>query len=359
MYDMIQLTTDSSDALRSAADSSGYTGLIGQLPDSVAQVFRSLSIDPTDVQSLLDLSPHAVFDLLFDMFRVHWQTTLQTCLQLCGVLLLTAVGAALLQGKNNYPQMLTTIGGAAQMTLLYQGVSGVIHDGAAAIAACAAFEKSCLPVLAVLLTVSGRPTAALSMQGAALIAAQVLESFAADGVIPLIATLGAAGAVGAVLNEQRILQLAAEGRKLVLRLFALAASLFSAFLSLKAVIASSVDGLAVRGVKLAGSFLPVVGSAVGEAYATAIGAFTVLKNTTGIVLIAALFFLCLPVVIRLTVWIAALRLAGWFGVLIDGAGKELPQITADLMSTFVAVILLSCVVCTVSAGLTVLIGGGV
>ena len=358
MVDMTATTEDAATLLQSAAEATGYAGLLSRLPDEAAQAFRILLIDPMEVRSIVELSPRAVLDLLRSTFQAQWHTPVRVCLQLCGALLLTAVCAALLQGKHNAAQTMTFLGGSIQLVLLLQGVSGILRDGAAAIAACAAFEKASVPVLAVLLTLSGRPTAALSLQGAAFSAAQALESFSAEAVVPLAASLSAAGAVGALVNDPRIRQLAEEGRKLLLRLFAAAAGLFSAFLSLKAVIASSVDGLAVRGVKLAGSFLPVVGSAVGEAYATAIGAFALLKNTAGVVLILALLALCLPVLIRLIVWIAALRLTGYFGLLIDAAGRELPQVMAELLSAWIAVISMSCIVCIVTAGLTVMLGGG-
>ena len=357
---MVEFTSQIEDPaalLSAASDSAGFSAWIARLPDAAVEAFRALSIDPTNAQSLADVSPRAVLGLLYDMFQVQWQTPLRTCLQICGAMLLTATCAALLQKRNAPEQMLAMIGGALQLTLLYGGVAGILRDGAGAIAACAAFEKASIPVLAVLLTLSGRPTAALSLQGAAFTAAQLLEGFAAEAVIPLASSLGAAGIIGALLNDPRIALLATEGRKLLLRLFAAAASLFAGFLSLKAVIASSVDGLAVRGVKLAGSFLPVVGSAVGEAYAAAIGAFSLLKNTAGVVLIASLLFLCLPVLLRLAIWIAALRIAGCFGLLIDAAGREIAQITADLLSAFLAVIVMSLIVCAVTAGLTVLIGG--
>lgn len=358
MTDMTTITDDASAVLQSAVDSAGYSDLLNQMPEAAAQAFETLSLDPMDPHSFVDLSPGAVFDLLRSMFQVQWQTPLRICLQVCGALLLTAACAAIMQGKSNASRAMTLIGGAVQMVLLIHGVTGILRDGAAAIAACASFEKACIPVLASLLTLCGRPTAALSLQGAAFIAAQVLEGFVAESVVPLAASLCAAGAVGALLEDPRVTQLAAEGRKLLLKLFAGAAGLFSALLSLKAVIASSVDGLAVRGVKLAGSFVPVVGSAVGEAYAAAVGAFGLLKNTAGAALVVALFALCLPVLIRLTVWIAALRGAWAFGLLIDASGKELPRILADLLSTWFAVIFLSFVVCAVTAGLTVLIGGG-
>ena len=279
MVECSAIIEDNASLLSAASESTGYGAWIEQLPQAAEEAFRKLSIDPTDAQSLVDVTPGAVLGLLRDMFQVQWQTPLRTCLQVCGAMLLTAICAALLQRKNQSEQLLTMIGGALQLVLLYGGVAGMLRDGAGAIAACTAFEKASIPVLAVLLTLSGKPAAALSLQGAAFTAAQVLESFAAEAVVPLASALGAAGLIGALFGDPRISMLASDGRKLLLRLFAAAAGLFAGFLSLKAVIASSVDGLAVRGVKLAGSFLPVVGSAVGEAYTAAIGAFALLKNS--------------------------------------------------------------------------------
>lgn len=344
-------------ALQSAADQTGVSSLLSALPPTADEAFQALGLDPMDAQSWLSLSPSSAFQLLRDMFQTQWQTPVRVCLQLCGVLLLTAVCSALLQGRGRAETPLALLGGGMQLVLLTQGISGMLQDAAGAMAACGSFEKLCLPVLAALLTISGRPTAALSLQGAAFAAAQALEAFATETVVPMAAALAVLSAVGALLQEQRIAQLAEEARKLLLRLFVAAVGLFSGFLSLKAVIASSVDGLTMRGVKLAGSFVPIIGSAVGEAYSAAIGACALLKNTAGMLLIAVLLILCIPVALRIIAWTAALRIAGWFGLLIGAEGKALPQVMAELLNTWLAVLVLSCLLCIVTAGLTVAIGG--
>ena len=63
-------------------------------------------------------------------------------------------------------------------------------------------------------------------------------------------------------------------------------------------LASSADGMIVKGVKMAASFVPVVGGALGEAYTSVAASISLLKSTVGIYAIIALALTCIPCAVR-------------------------------------------------------------
>ena len=85
----------------------------------------------------------------------------------------------------------------------------------------------------------------------------------------------------------------------------------SAVYSLGNHIAAANDGLAMRTVRFAaGSFIPVVGGAVGEAMRTVAGSLSVIKAGVGWVCCAAVIFVLLPPIVSILLYRTAIELAG-------------------------------------------------
>ncbi|MBQ5649775.1 MAG: hypothetical protein IIV03_06525, partial [Clostridia bacterium] len=85
----------------------------------------------------------------------------------------------------------------------------------------------------------------------------------------------------------------------------------SAIYSLGNHIAAANDGLAMRTVRFAaGSFIPVVGGAVGEAMRTVAGSLSVIKAGVGWVCCAAVIFVLLPPIVSILLYRTAIELAG-------------------------------------------------
>ena len=76
-------------------------------------------------------------------------------------------------------------------------------------------------------------------------------------------------------------------------------------------IAAAKDGVAIRAVRFAaGSFIPVVGGAVGEAMRTVAGSLSVIKAGVGWVCCAAMMIILLPPIVSVLLYRTAVELAG-------------------------------------------------
>ena len=89
------------------------------------------------------------------------------------------------------------------------------------------------------------------------------------------------------------------------------ATLFTAFLSLKGLLAGSADSLTAKGIKLAvSSFIPVIGTQLGEAYASVVGSLAAVRSTAGVFAILAVCAVALPAGVQLLLWMVSLKLLG-------------------------------------------------
>lgn len=75
-------------------------------------------------------------------------------------------------------------------------------------------------------------------------------------------------------------------------------TLFSVFLVFKTNISVASDGLAARTIKFAGSFIPVIGSPLGESVRTVMTGITMIKNSVGFVGIFILIATTLPTILQ-------------------------------------------------------------
>ena len=246
--------------------------------------------------------------------------------------------------------------GCFLMLSIFSGGVSTVKAGVSAISACAVFEKALIPVLAGVMTASGNPAAAVSVQGAAFAAAETLTAFAENFFLPLIGVTAALGAVGAMLPTLRLSAVSDLIRKTVSSVLGICAAMFSGLLSIKCVIAGSADSLTARGVKLAANtFVPVVGGALSEAYSSVAGSLALMKNAVGAYGAIALFFIAAP----LALWALAMRAASAVAELLGCAQQaEMLKNIGYVFAMTNTLLILCAAVLMISAGTVLVIKNG-
>ena len=142
-------------------------------------------------------------------------------------------------------------------------------------------------------------------------------------------------------------------------LLAFVMMIFTSVLGIKQVVTNSLDNVSGRTVRFAlSSFVPVVGSALSEAYRTVSGSISLLKSGLGVFVIIAVAVTFLPVLVNCLLWSLALKTGkataevlglGQSAVLLDGI--------SSVFSVIIAVILCVAAVFIISAAMVFMIGG--
>ena len=137
-------------------------------------------------------------------------------------------------------------------------------------------------------------------------------------------------------------------------------TIFTSVLGIKQVLAGSLDNVSGRTVRFAlSSFVPVVGSALSEAYRTVSGSVSLLKSGLGVFVVIAVGVTFLPILINCLLWSLSLKTGkaaaevmglNQSAVLLDGIGS--------VFSVLIAVLLCIAAVFIISAAMVFLIGGG-
>lgn len=340
-------------------EASGAAELSEYLSDDTNEYLDRLGFRDIELEAMLDTSPKAVFELLFDILRGGMKEPVKALLKSTGVVLLVSVCSGFFPDDEKSKTVLNLVCGCVTVMSVFVPAFGSIRAAVSTIGICAAFEKALIPVLAGVITASGNPTLALSFKGAAFAAAGFVESFSKNFALPLIGISGALSITGAMLPTLRLSSVSEIIRKTVTTALGCTAGLFTAFLALKSVLASSADALVVKGVKTAASFIPVVGSSLGEAYTSVAASLSLLKSTVGIYAVVAVLVTAIPVAINLALWILSMRVACSVSDLLDcRVCSEILKGIAFVFSMANAVLLLCTAVFVISSGLVVSIKNG-
>ncbi len=340
-------------------EASGADELSEYLSDETNDYLNRLGCGEIEFEKILDISPQTVFRLLWDMIKCNVTEPLKALLKTTGIVLAVSVCSGFFPDDEKSKSVLNLVCGCVTVIGIFASAVNSIKSAVSVIGVCADFEKALIPVLAGVVTASGNPSLALGFKGAAFAAAEFIEALADNFAIPLIGISGALGITGAMLPTLRLSAISEIIRKTMITVLTSAAGLFTGFLSLKSVLSSAADGLVAKGVKMASSFVPVVGGALGEAYSSVTASISLLKSTIGIYAITALFVTGIPVAINLALWVLALRVACAVSDLLDcRVCSEIIKNTAFIFTTVNALLLLCMAVFIISAGLVVTIKSG-
>jgi len=137
-------------------------------------------------------------------------------------------------------------------------------------------------------------------------------------------------------------------------------TVFAGLLTVHSIVASSMDETTAKAAKfVVSSFVPVVGSALGDALQTVTGCVKLLKSGVGAFGLLAGALIFLPVILQCLLWMVTLNVCA-------GAGDifELKEITsllravAKAVELILAIVLCCLTVLTVSTAIVLLMGKG-
>lgn len=143
-------------------------------------------------------------------------------------------------------------------------------------------------------------------------------------------------------------------------LLGFAMTIFTAVLTFRQLISVSVDNVSTRAVRFTlNSFIPIVGSALSDAYKVVQGSIGLLKSGIGIIVILSVTIVFMPVILQGVMWMFTL----WIGkstaevLNLNGPAKLLENISS-VFSTLIAVLLCIMSIYILSTAAVIMLGGG-
>ncbi len=338
-----------------------YSEVYNALSDDAVRRLQALGVGGADVNALANLSLEGVLAQLSQMAGDNLRSPLQALITLTAALLLCAM-------LSSYKTSLSSDVGDTVQAVTALCVScvvalpaiGFIRAAGDVITNAANLFLAYIPVAVAMLAASGKAVSAASAQVWMLAAGQGVARLSSGVILPLMNIFLGLSVTAGVSPEARLHGLTAMIAKAAKWLLTFAMAVFTAVLSVRGFAANALDSVTARAARFAlSSFVPLVGSALSEAYLTVQGSLHILKSGLGIFVILAIALTFLPLVLQGVGWslclLAGKAFAEMMGITTCAALTEALRM---VFSTLLAVLLCAMSVFIIGTAAVFTIGGG-
>ena len=343
-----------------AEDSYDLSGVYESLSDEAKEHLLRLGADSADVGTLSDLSFEDILDEITRIGSQSAQSPLRGLISVTAMLLICALLSAYRGSLSaDIGRTLNTVLSLCLSAAVAVPAANLIHRTGDILANASNLMLAYVPVIALLLTASGSVAGSAAYYAGVLAMGEGVGQLSARVIVPFCDMLLGLGIAGGINSEIDLCGFTASLSKIAKWLIGCGMALFTAVLGLKQVLSAAADSLTGRAARLAlSSFVPIVGSALGEALRTVQGSVTVLKSGVGVFVILALAVTFLPSLLSALLWMLTL----WAGRSAAAAlnltqGAKLLESIADVFRVLVAVLLSVMTVYIITTAMIFTIGG--
>ncbi|MEE1060214.1 MAG: hypothetical protein UH080_00135 [Ruminococcus sp.] len=337
------------------------TELYESLSDEVKDNLSKLGICGVDTDSLQNLTFSDVTDEIINLAGKNLDSPLKGLVSITALLLICSLLSTYkttlssdISDSINIAAVLCVTCTAAFPTLK------VIENTADVINTATDFMLAFIPVIAIVMSVSGHSISGASYYSVMLAAGQGVAQLSSKVVVPFLNMFLGIAVTGGVCPEVKLSGINSLISKLVKWLLGFAMAVFTAVLSFRQIISVSADDVSTRAVRFTlSSFIPIVGSALSEAYKTVQGSVNLLKSGLGVFAIMSISFVFLPVILQCVLWIFTLTIGKSIAEVLDVSKvKDLLEGITAVISTMLAIVLCIMSIYIISTALVLVMGRG-
>lgn len=337
------------------------TELYESLSDEVKDNLSKLGIYGVDTDSLQNLTFSDVTDEIINLAGENLDSPLKGLVSITALLLICSLLSTYkttlssdISDSINIAAVLCVTCTAAFPTLK------VIENTADVIKTATDFMLAFIPVIVIVMSVSGHSISGASYYSVMLAAGQGVAQLSSKVVVPFLNMFLGIAVTGGVCPEVKLSGINSLISKLVKWLLGFAMAVFTAVLSFRQIISVSADDVSTRAVRFTlSSFIPIVGSALSEAYKTVQGSVNLLKSGLGVFAIISISFVFLPVILQCVLWIFTLTIGKSIAEVLDVAKvKDLLEGITAVISTMLAIVLCIMSIYIISTALVLVMGRG-
>lgn len=291
------------------------------LPAEAQNILDSVEVSEEGIPSLAEGLGN-LWNQVCSQFGDVLRQNVSGAVMLLGVVLLCSLAedcSAAAGGSRALP--VVPAAGCAAVTMIAAGnLQSMMGLGIEVIDELGLFSKALLPTLMAAVAASGGAVSAGVRHVAAVFVTDVLLTLIRDLLLPLVYVYVTACAADALVPGRRLGTIGKAVSKGITWLLSGAMVLYTGYLTLAGVAASSADALTLQVMRTAMGALPVVGSIISDAAGTVLTGASVLKSTIGVAGTLAVLAMCLLPFLHLAVQYLLYKVTAFLAGTL-GAGK--------------------------------------
>lgn len=326
----VQIGESSGFNLDEQFDALGREELENQVPEQAKDFMRENDTLELSPSNLLQLSPKDFFGAIWNLAANELEKPVRTLAAVVGIMILCALigGLKTSAGESSLTRIFSTISVLCVLTSVIKPIFDCVTDTSLAVKDIALFMLSFIPMFGAALTASGSPITGASYNLLLLTACQAVSQVVAHMLVPLMGIYLAFCVIGSLVPEINISSAAGTIKTIICWVLGFFLTIFVGLFSVQTMVAQSSDTVAIKATKfMIGSFVPVVGSALSEAYTAAQGCFKLIKTTLGAYGVIVTVSTFLPVLVRTLCWYMLANIAAIAGDILN-----VPRVSSILKS---------------------------
>ena len=339
---------------------SGAEKLGENLPKDSQKALDRMGISGANFDEISKINPGKIFEEIITTVKDKLTSPLKSLIPVAAIILICAIVNNLKTsfGSNHINEIMAAVSTLCLCAVVVNPIVSCINSVALVIKSASGFTLCAAPVMAGIMIASGHPISATSYQALIISAGQVISHLAGNFLVPFMNMLLGISIISSVssrLNLESLCDVIYRSVKFILKFVA---SIFTGILTLQNLVTTSADNIGTSTVKFAiDSCVPIVGSALSDAFSTVQGCVKLLKSGVGAFGIIAGGVIFLPIVIECSIWIIFLNLASCMGDIFELKKiSSFVKSVSNVMSVVLAALLCVIMVLIVSTVLILIIG---
>lgn len=337
------------------------SGIYNSLSDEAKHSLENIGAASADPNTLSEISFNSIVAEILDLAGENISSPLKGLISITALLLLSSILSAYKNILNSDVSAVLNITTTLCITcaVAVPAIS-VINITANVISTASNLMIAYIPIMVVIMATSGHAVSGASYYSMMLAAGEGVGQLSSKVIVPLLNMflgLSITSSVSPDINLSGFIGMFSKGIKWIL---GFGMTIFTAVLALKQLITSSLDDVSTRAVRFTlNSFIPIVGSALSDAYKTVLGSVGLLKSGVGVFVILSVAVVFLPAILQSIMWIFTL----WIGkstaeVLGLPQPAKLLEAINVVFSTMLAILLCIMSIYIISTAIVLIAGKG-
>ncbi len=339
----------------------GADELMDALPEQARQFLQESGIDKVTPEGIKEASAFDFLGGLFSLVKSQLTKPLQLLVMVVGVILVCSLITSVLHLEaGSASNLFSVIGVLCVCVVIIGPVTDVIEKAVGDIDKSGEFMLSFIPMFSGIIATTGAVTSATFYSGVMLGLVNIMLQATLNIVVPIIGIYFGFCIVGSINDTISVKGIISTFKTTILWALGFVFTIFIGIMSLQGVITSTGDTMAIKTAKfMFGSFIPIIGATISEAFNSIQGCVGIIKSTVGAFGVMSIAVIYLPLIINLWIMICALKISSAVSEIfsnfkiksvLDGASSVLVIICAVVI--FIALLMI------VSTSIMLIVGFG-
>lgn len=168
-----------------------------------------------------------------------------------------------------------------------------------------------IPIFTGTIAMNFKTTTSIGYSSTLFFIAQFVSAIISNFLLPITSAFLAFSIVGSINSEFKINAITTTVKKIVIFILIFMITIFVGLFSIQTSIAVNADGVAIKTAKfVSGSFIPIIGNALGEALSSVVGGLNLIKSAVGGFGILVCLSLLIPPILKIGFFIITISITG-------------------------------------------------